>query len=90
MGVNRIGRLVDVLDDPPSPNSVDVMKIVDSLPFAYRALVHEFGVVIVTEIMAEATDATDCRQQLEYWRSQRQAQWLATDYVGRRSFRKAA
>lgn len=81
---------IEVLDEPPSPNSVEVMTVVDSFPPEWRALVHEFGAAIVSEIYFEAQDAEDGRQMLEYWRSQLQAKWLATDYITRRSFKKAA
>lgn len=83
-------RTVELLDDPPSPNSVEVMAAVDRLSQEWRQLVHEFGIAIVSEVMPEAQDVHDARAMLEYWRAQRQARWLATNYVTKKTFRMAA
>ena len=47
-----------------------------------RALVREFGFVIVAQMMDEGyTNAAELRPMLETWRERRQEQWLATDYL---------
>jgi ABC-type sulfate transport system substrate-binding protein len=74
----------------PDIDAVHVMTVVDSLAPDYRALVHEFGVTIVTQIMDEAGSVAEAREMLNYWRNQRQEQWLSTNYVTRSMFRKAA
>jgi hypothetical protein len=83
-------KAVEILDDPPSENSAAIMDAIDAMEPEWRALVHEFGVVIVSEIMGEANTVEEGREMLNYWRSRRQEQWLATNYVTRSLFRKAA
>lgn len=78
------------LPEPPNVNSVGVMTHIDHMPPEWRALVHEYGAVIVSRIMAEASSLEEAREMLAYWRSQRQAEWLATNYVSARLFKKAA
>lgn len=72
----------------PDPNSVIVMSHIDRMSPGMRALVREFGYVIVSEMMNEGYyDADDLRPVLETWRERRQEQWLATNYVvPRRAF----
>lgn len=81
---------VELLDEPPSPNSIAVMEEVDQLPPDWRALVYEFGIKIVSDVRPEARSIEEAREMLNYWRTQRQQQWLATNYVSRSMFRKAA
>lgn len=50
-----------------------------------RALVREFGFVIVSEMIDEGyTNARELKPLLETWRSRRQEEWLATDYLMKR------
>ena len=44
---------------PPDHNSQEIMAIVDAMPRRFRALVYEYGFVIVTCLMAEADDGID-------------------------------
>jgi hypothetical protein len=72
----------------PHPGSVEIMAVMDSLPRRMRELVHEFGLVIVAEMIDEGYyDPEALRDMLETWRERRQAQWLATDYVTKRTAR---
>lgn len=69
----------------PDPNSVLIMKTIDRMSPAMRALVREFGFVIVSEMIDEGyTNARELKPLLETWRSRRQEEWLATDYLMKR------
>jgi hypothetical protein len=64
------------------PDACRVMVVVDAMPREFRALVHEFGAVIVDRMMAEGyRDPHVLRPVLETWRERRQNEWLATDYI---------
>lgn len=64
------------------PDSARVMAAIDSLSPKFRALVHEFGAVIVTRMIADGYDnAEQLRDVLTTWRDRRQSEWLATDYI---------
>ena len=67
---------------PPDPQSVQIMDAVDRMPAGFRALVHEFGVVIVDKMMAEGySNPNELRPILETWRERRQDEWLRTNYI---------
>lgn len=69
-------------DIEPLPECVAVMSDIDSMPTEFRALVREFGYVIVRDMRAEGyNDADQLRSLLEVWRFRRQEQWLQTDYI---------
>ncbi len=69
----------------PDTNSLRVMSAIDRMPKGFRALVHEFGAVIVIKMMADGySDANELRTVLEGWRERRQDEWLRTDYLIRR------
>lgn len=69
----------------PDPNSLRVMSAIDRMPKGFRALVHEFGAVIVDKMMADGySDPGELRTVLEGWRERRQEEWLRTDYLIRR------
>jgi hypothetical protein len=72
----------------PDPDSLRVMSVIDRMPQGFRALVHEFGAIIVDRMMADGYDDADAlRPVLEGWRERRQAEWLATDYlISRKAF----
>jgi hypothetical protein len=59
------------------------MEYVDKLSPAFRALVYEFGLLIVSNMREEEgyTNAARLRPVLEAWRSKRQEEWLATNYI---------
>ena len=53
------------------------MRAVDRLSPAMRSLVHEFGFVIVTDMIADGyRDPVELRGLLETWRARRQQQFL--------------
>lgn len=66
------------------PDSARVMAAVDGMRPEFRSLVHEFGVVIVSRMVAEGYDDADAlKDVLETWRERRQDQWLKTDFFAR-------
>jgi hypothetical protein len=72
----------------PDPNSLRVMSAIDAMPPEFRALVREFGFVIVDRMMADGySNPDELRTVLEGWRERRQDEWLATNYiVSRKAF----
>jgi hypothetical protein len=68
------------MPSPYSDNyaSVEVMRQIDRLSRPMRALVHEFGAVIVTEMIADGhRNAAKLREELDAWRARRQERWLS-------------
>lgn len=66
------------------PNSVAIMSRIDAMKPAMRALVHEFGFVIVAkslDLAGRSVNADALRSDLETWRERRQEEWLRTDYM---------
>lgn len=62
-------------------DAIQVMAPLDSLKPGFRALVHEYGAIIVLQMIAEGYDKPDeLRPVLQGWRERRQEKWLATDY----------
>ena len=58
--------------------SARIMSAIDRMKPGFRALVHEYGAVIVSRMIGEGyTDAAKLRLELEGWRTGRQAQWMA-------------
>jgi len=50
----------------------------------WRALMHEYGFVIVAKMLDEGyRNAAGAREELEVWRDRCQERWLRTDYVGK-------
>jgi hypothetical protein len=74
------------------PQSVQVMSVIDRMSPGFRALVHEFGAVIVDKMMAEGyRDPAGLRPILETWRERRQDEWLRTDYmIPKKAFERAS
>lgn len=61
-----------------SANSIEFMEIMDRMPPNWRALVHEFGWIIVRDMRADGhRDAAKLREELEAWRERQQERWLA-------------
>jgi hypothetical protein len=57
----------------PDLDSIKVMQSLDDLRPGFRALVHEYGAVIVLKMIAEGYDRPeDLRPVLEIWRERRQ------------------
>jgi hypothetical protein len=69
----------------PNPDSALLMSQIDSLPKRWRALVYEYGVVAVSECREQGMSLQDADDSLWMARSARQAAWLATDYITKRS-----
>jgi hypothetical protein len=54
------------------------MAAIDRLPEDFRALVHEFGWIIVRDMRADGhRDAVKLRRELEAWRARKQDEWAA-------------
>jgi hypothetical protein len=63
-----------------------VMCRIDRMPKKMRALVHEYGYVIVSAMIDEGyRDPTELEDLLITWRCRRQEQWLETNYITRRT-----
>jgi hypothetical protein len=63
-----------------------VMRRIDRMPKKMRALVHEYGYVIVNAMIDDGyNDPTELADLLTTWRSRRQEQWLETNYITRRT-----
>src|ERR1700730_15907446 len=68
----------------PDPDSVIVMAAIDNLSKPMRDLVREFGHNVVLGMIEDGhNDADKLREELEAWRTKRQAEWLATDYFAK-------
>jgi hypothetical protein len=64
------------------------MAFVDKLTPAMRRLVHEYGAVIVSNMITEGhRNASALKPILETWRSRRQQEWLSTNYISTRNSR---
>jgi hypothetical protein len=67
------------------------MAAIDQMRPAFRDLVREFGFVIVRDMLNDGyADADELRGILEGWRARRQAEWLATDFVTKRTAKSIA
>lgn len=78
------------LEDPtaPDPDSVAMMNHIDGMKPWLRALVREYGYMIIRDVLAEAEGPLDpfvLADQLQTWRERRQEQWLNTNFVTSRS-----
>lgn len=71
----------------PNHDSLLLMHQIDSLAPAWRALVHEYGYKAVLGCIEDGTALDDAEDQLWMQRSARQAQWLTTDFITKRSQR---
>jgi hypothetical protein len=57
------------------------MADIDRMPADRRALVHEFGYVIVANTQPQFKNVNKQRAFLQQWRANRQREWLSTDYI---------
>jgi hypothetical protein len=65
----------------PEPTSAKIMREVDRMPAPFRALVHEYGFVIVFEMRLEGyKDPEQLRPVLDAWRRRKEQERL--DSVG--------
>jgi hypothetical protein len=68
-----------------------VMRRIDRMPKKMRALVHEYGYVIVNAMIDDGyNDPTALEDLLVTWRSRRQEAWLLTDYVTKKTAQSVA
>lgn len=68
------------------PESAKMMAALDDLSPGFRALIHEYGAIIVSRMIGDGYDDADqLRGVLETWRERQQAQWLATNYFEKRT-----
>lgn len=68
-------------DDEVAPSSAEIMAQIDAMPKAWRALVYEFGFLIVRDMRDDVDSVRDARTALSAWRQHRQREWLATNYI---------
>ena len=77
----------------PDPNSVEIMRHIDSMSKPMRALVREYGYAIIRDLLAEADNPYnpfELAEILQIWRERRQDAWLGTNYVTRKSAQSIA
>jgi hypothetical protein len=67
-----------------------LMSIVDSFSPEWRALVHEYGFKAVCQSKEDGHSLEEAQDALWMARSARQAQWLSTNYITKRSFSNGA
>lgn len=70
----------------PNSDSATLMQAIDVLPPEWRALVHEYGFKAVMQCQEDSKSLQDAEDALWMDRSARQAKWLATDFITKRSF----
>jgi hypothetical protein len=74
--------MIPALDVEPNPTSAELMASIDCLSSDMRALVHEYGAVIVGQMLDDGyQNADELGDILRRWRERRQEQWLATNYI---------
>jgi hypothetical protein len=71
----------------PDANSVAVMRDIDSLPGKWRALVHEYGYKIVMAMFDNGFSLEDADDACWMRRSAKQAEWLSTNYITKKTAR---
>lgn len=72
--------------DAPNTNSVLIMRHIDSLSPAMRALVREYGYAIVRDMIGEGySNPFELAPILQTWRERRQDEWLATNFISKRT-----
>jgi hypothetical protein len=71
----------------PNANSQALMSIVDAMKPGWRKLVHEYGFKAVCQALEDGQSLEEAADQLWMARSARQAQWLSTNYITKRSER---
>lgn len=60
----------------PAKRSEDVMRCIDAMTPAQRALVYEYGFVIVLSMINEGYNANQLKPLLRQWRKQQQEKLL--------------
>lgn len=75
-------EVVSARDEPKPSESVEMMLDIDRLKPRMRALVYEYGAVIVGAMLDDgARDVDQMEIDLKFWRWRKQEEWLATDYI---------
>ncbi|HMF68660.1 MAG TPA: hypothetical protein VK602_13760 [Phyllobacterium sp.] len=70
----------------PNTDSAQLMTIVDSFEPGWRALVHEYGFKAVCQAKEDGHSLEDAGDALWMARSARQATWLSTNYITKKSW----
>lgn len=70
----------------PNADSALLMSHIDALKPEWRALVHEYGYKAVMGCLEDRKSLHDAEDHLWMQRNSRQAEWLATNYITKRSF----
>jgi hypothetical protein len=70
----------------PNHDSMILMTAIDSLPKPWRALVYEYGFQAVMQCREANQSLEEADDALWASRASRQAKWLATSYVTKKSF----
>lgn len=73
----------------PNYDSLAIMSEIDHMPAKWRALVHEFGFVIVRALRQGGLSADDAEFELLMLRDRKQREWLSTNYVRPRTIAEA-
>ena len=72
----------------PDANSVAIMRTIDGLTPFQRSMVHEYGFVIVANMInSGGANAKALHAALKHWRKSRQDEWLATNYINANRWR---
>lgn len=73
------------MTDHPNFDSIEIMREVDAMKPGWRKLVHEYGFKAVMACREDGLSLQDADDALWMGRRARQAQWLATDMITKRS-----
>lgn len=66
------------------PECIEMMVAVDAMPAEWRALVHEYGGLIVRQLYDDDMDVVMAEVMLEQRREKRQTELLAEDHITER------
>lgn len=73
----------------PNHDSALLMSEIDRMPAKWRALVHEYGFVIVRALRQGGLAVEDAEFELMNLRDRKQREWLATNYIRPRTIAEA-
>lgn len=84
----RPNKVSNEPDEPPNLDSIEIMQTIDGMSPRWRALVHYYGFVVVNAMYDDGHgDLMASWAALEARKAYRQAEWLATDYIPKRTNR---
>jgi hypothetical protein len=66
---------------PPDYNAACIMRDIDGMSKQWRALVHEYGYRVVSTMRDGGMSIKQADDALWLRRSNKQAEWLATNYI---------